>query len=435
VAFGGHNSGGFTWRLSRKALVEELKRGSQFFVERPAGARVDALVARSDTGLEYVRTSADGAEPNNLLSLPDCGTPRLGNKDQMYANEALNPGQEIVSQSAAFTLSYQRDGNCVLYKNDPFFPRRPIWASGTAGTSAGGCVMQGDGNLVIFGRELQYVWDSGTYANPGSRLVVQDDGNLVIYRADGVAIWETNTVQRLGGLPAPPSRLGKVWAVREAFLSVAADGCLELLVDMGLGSSFRYLGYQLGPSGGWSDWHSTMRQLPFEPARTFDVPLPNLPGGFRRSYVENLDGRTEVFAIHSDGTVRHIWQLKPNGRWSGWVAMSRPANNFLGSVYPIQNGYGCLTIFVLGIDIANSMRGNCWSRSQLRPGGSWGDWRELGAVLPPLDRAWLDGIAVALNQDERLEVFATSSGSLLQNSESAIDGDWVGWREIHRWFV
>jgi hypothetical protein len=56
-------------------------------------------------------------------------------------------------------------------------------------------------------------------------------------------------------------------------------------------------------------------------------------------------------------------------------------------------------------------------------------------VLPPLDRAWLDGIAVALNQDERLEVFATSSGSLLQNSESAIDGDWVGWREIHRWFV
>ncbi len=70
-----------------------------------------------------------------------------------------------------------------------------MWDSQTDRRPAGVCIMQADGNLVIYGPDAQYIWDSATDNNPGSHLLVQDDGNVVIYRPDNTAIWATNTVQ------------------------------------------------------------------------------------------------------------------------------------------------------------------------------------------------------------------------------------------------
>jgi hypothetical protein len=44
----------------------------QFYVERPAGDRVSVIVATSRFGNKYLKTTADGDQPNNLLSLPTC---------------------------------------------------------------------------------------------------------------------------------------------------------------------------------------------------------------------------------------------------------------------------------------------------------------------------------------------------------------------------
>jgi hypothetical protein len=41
-------------------------------VERPAGDRVSVIVATSRFGNKYLKTTADGDQPNNLLSLPTC---------------------------------------------------------------------------------------------------------------------------------------------------------------------------------------------------------------------------------------------------------------------------------------------------------------------------------------------------------------------------
>ena len=98
--------------------------------------------------------------------------------------------QAITSANGRYRFIYQSDGNLVLYDGGT-----PLWASGTNGKPVGVCIMQGDGNLVIYGRAQQYVWDTATNGNPGSRLVVQDDGNVVIYRPDGSAAWATNTVR------------------------------------------------------------------------------------------------------------------------------------------------------------------------------------------------------------------------------------------------
>ena len=86
----------------------------------------------------------------------------------------------------------------MLYRNPD---GKELWDTKKVYHGAAICIMQGDGNLVIYdtlpspGRTQYYVWLSATSNNPGSRLVVQDDGNVVIYRPDGTAVWETNTPQ------------------------------------------------------------------------------------------------------------------------------------------------------------------------------------------------------------------------------------------------
>jgi hypothetical protein len=71
---GGTNSDGGRWRLTQAEAISGIKSGQyQFFVERPAGHRVDVIVARSAYGNEYLKTTADGEQPNNLLALPECG--------------------------------------------------------------------------------------------------------------------------------------------------------------------------------------------------------------------------------------------------------------------------------------------------------------------------------------------------------------------------
>ena len=98
---------------------------------------------------------------------------------------------EILS-SRALSFIYQSDGNLVLYRNRD---GRALWASNTSGRPSGVCIMQQDGNLVIYAPGGRALWASNTAGNPGSRLVVQGDGNVMIYRPDGRAVWATNTVQ------------------------------------------------------------------------------------------------------------------------------------------------------------------------------------------------------------------------------------------------
>ena len=95
----------------------------------------------------------------------------------------------------------QRDGNLVLYVIDdtnlphqiPAYPpgfttgnyHKAIWATNTSGTDADRCVMQADGNLVVYDVANKARWASNTQGNAGAFLRCQDDGNLVIYATGG----------------------------------------------------------------------------------------------------------------------------------------------------------------------------------------------------------------------------------------------------------
>jgi outer membrane protein assembly factor BamB len=102
--------------------------------------------------------------------------------------EQLWPNQSLWSADRRLEFIYQGDGHLVLYDQG-----RPVWSSGTAGTSPGRIMMQHDGHLVMYDASGQPVWESGTAGHPGAWLIVQNDGNVVIYSENGQPLWATNT--------------------------------------------------------------------------------------------------------------------------------------------------------------------------------------------------------------------------------------------------
>ncbi len=70
--------GGFVtsqWRITQQEAIRLIETGEwQFYVEVDRD-RVWVEVAISRFGNKYLKTEADGDEPNNLLSLPECPGP------------------------------------------------------------------------------------------------------------------------------------------------------------------------------------------------------------------------------------------------------------------------------------------------------------------------------------------------------------------------
>lgn len=62
---------GTRWRLSADRVITLMQEGFRFHVEQPAGDVVRVMVAFRD-GKSFLKTVADGDEPNNLLRLPEC---------------------------------------------------------------------------------------------------------------------------------------------------------------------------------------------------------------------------------------------------------------------------------------------------------------------------------------------------------------------------
>lgn len=72
LGLGGVNPGGERWYCTQEDAVTWIEiRRYNFFV-RISGKEVNLIVAESRYGNKYVKTEADGEQPNNLLSLQEC---------------------------------------------------------------------------------------------------------------------------------------------------------------------------------------------------------------------------------------------------------------------------------------------------------------------------------------------------------------------------
>lgn len=60
-----------TTPYTQEQVINWIETGTHsFFVSRPAGSAW--VIVANRNGRKYLKTQADGDEPNNLLSLPEC---------------------------------------------------------------------------------------------------------------------------------------------------------------------------------------------------------------------------------------------------------------------------------------------------------------------------------------------------------------------------
>ena len=73
-AIGGASGGqgGGSWQLTIDDAIAGIENGTYEFYTKVGGNTAEVIVVKRKNGTKYLKTTADGDEPNNLLSLPRC---------------------------------------------------------------------------------------------------------------------------------------------------------------------------------------------------------------------------------------------------------------------------------------------------------------------------------------------------------------------------
>ena len=63
---------GTRWKFPEQQGISIIETGTGTFHVTRGGRTVEVIVSKSAYGYKYLKTKADGEQPDNLLSLPEC---------------------------------------------------------------------------------------------------------------------------------------------------------------------------------------------------------------------------------------------------------------------------------------------------------------------------------------------------------------------------
>jgi hypothetical protein len=114
----------------------------------------------------------------------------LNSYTALGSGAALNPSDAITSPNGWYMLTYQSDGNIVVYQGSTVVWAGNCWSTCNNWGAAGVARMQGDGNFIVFNSSGDMVWMSATVSS-GAFLALRDDGQIAIYATNGNRLWSS----------------------------------------------------------------------------------------------------------------------------------------------------------------------------------------------------------------------------------------------------
>jgi hypothetical protein len=156
--------------------------------------------------------------------------------------------------------------------------------------------------------------------------------------------------------------------------------------------------YENSPDQAWSTWNS------FAPSKT----------AVSATVAMHQNGRLEVLAVNSDGGVQNKYETAPNQAWSGWNGFG-PAGK-VAEVRAGNHANGRLEVFAVMAD------GSMQNRYEQVTNGAWSNWNGY-ASAGTASKA----LTVTQHSDGRLAVLAVNAAGVLQDdTENGPNGTWIG---------
>ena len=153
------------------------------------------------TGKTLQTSSVSGTwvlRDEGLVVLNEAGQPIWTNGDPAFQSAGTAPVTGLAVNASVHAgdqrLVMQGDGNLVIYG-----PGGPVFNTGTF-TRGSTLIMQSDGNLVIYGPDGRWQWQSGTSGNPGATATLTPQG-LKITSTSGTVLFSSATSPGIRNAP------------------------------------------------------------------------------------------------------------------------------------------------------------------------------------------------------------------------------------------
>lgn len=104
---------------------------------------------------------------------------------ELKANDTMSVGTSLVSSNGKYRLTFQQDGNAVLYTKEGHV----LWLTNTYGTNAHYLTLTESGEIIISDDKNLPIWSTQKKGQEAKHLVLQDDGNLAVYTKSNKLLW------------------------------------------------------------------------------------------------------------------------------------------------------------------------------------------------------------------------------------------------------